>query len=242
MRLIPVLDLMAGQVVHGMAGQRHLYRPVQSKLTPSCRPVDVAMAFGQQLRLTELYVADLDAIAGAVPAFAVFTELQQAGFRLWVDAGVCNWDQARPLLESGIETLVVGLETVDGPEALARIVKDCADRIVFSLDLKDGKPLGNLNRWARNDPVSIALAAIEYGVHRILILDLSRVGSNEGTGTDELAARLLAEYPRLEVTVGGGIRGVDDLLKLRDKGVAAALVATALHNRTIRAEHLAQFS
>src|ERR1700687_4163176 len=110
LRVIPVLDLMVGQIVHGVAGQRHLYKPIQSKLTPSCQPLDVALAFREQSHLTEIYLADLDAIAGASPAFPILKELQQAGFRWWVDAGVRNLNQARRLFECGIDTVVVGLE------------------------------------------------------------------------------------------------------------------------------------
>ena len=240
MRVIPVLDLMAGQVVHGLAGQRHLYRPIQSKLTPSCLPLEVALAFRDQFHLTEIYLADLDAIAGVSPAFPILKELQQAGFRLWVDAGIRDMNQARRLFESGVDTLVVGLETIEGPETLARIAKDSPKRVVFSLDLKEGRPLGDLACWPGSDPWFIAKTAIECGVRRILLLDLSRVGNNQGTGTDELATRLLAEDSRVEVTVGGGIRGIEDLLRLQAKGITGALIATALHNLTIQPTHLAQ--
>jgi phosphoribosylformimino-5-aminoimidazole carboxamide ribotide isomerase len=223
-----------------VAGQRHLYRPIQSKLTPSCQPLDVAQAFRDKLHLTEIYLADLDAIGGASPAFPILKELHQASFRLWVDAGVRDLNQARRLFECGIDTLVVGLETIEGPEALARIAEDSPGRVVFSLDLKEGRPLGDLASWRGRDPWSIAKTAIECGVRRILLLDLSRVGNNQGTGTDELATRLLVEDPWVEVTVGGGIRGIVDLLKLQAKGITAALVATALHNLTIQPTHLAQ--
>ena len=32
MRIIPVLDLMQGQIVRGIAGQRESYRPIKSSL------------------------------------------------------------------------------------------------------------------------------------------------------------------------------------------------------------------
>ncbi|HEV3236876.1 MAG TPA: HisA/HisF-related TIM barrel protein, partial [Gemmataceae bacterium] len=68
------------------------------------------------------------------------------------------------------------------------------------------------------------------------------VGVNRGIGTEELATRLLARFPELELTVGGGIRNCDDLLHLKSLGVSAALVASALHNKTILPEHLALLS
>src|SRR5579872_5647704 len=45
MRIVPVLDLLGGVVVRGVGGRRREYRPVVSRLTPSCDPLDVARAF-----------------------------------------------------------------------------------------------------------------------------------------------------------------------------------------------------
>src|SRR5438128_4087097 len=101
MRVIPVLDLLGGQVVRGVAGRRHEYRPVVSRLTPSAQPLDVARAFRAAFGLTELYLADLDAIAGAAPALPTYVTLQSAGFRLLVDAGVRAAADAGPLAEAG---------------------------------------------------------------------------------------------------------------------------------------------
>ena len=96
MRILPVLDLKAGQVVHGIAGRRAEYRPIVSRLTASADPRDVAVAFVTQLGLKELYVADLDAIAGAPPALATFAALRALGCALWVDAGLRTAAQAEP--------------------------------------------------------------------------------------------------------------------------------------------------
>jgi phosphoribosylformimino-5-aminoimidazole carboxamide ribotide isomerase len=64
MRVVPVLDLKGGHVVHGVGGRREEYRPVVSRLTDSSAPADVATAFRDRFGLSELYVADLDDIAG----------------------------------------------------------------------------------------------------------------------------------------------------------------------------------
>src|SRR5881398_3704297 len=94
MRTIPVLDLLGGQVVRGIGGRRHEYRPVVSGLTASSAPLDVARAFAERFGLRELYLADLDAIAGAGPGWATYAGLRAAGFALWVDAGVRDLAQA----------------------------------------------------------------------------------------------------------------------------------------------------
>jgi phosphoribosylformimino-5-aminoimidazole carboxamide ribotide isomerase len=241
MRILPVLDLKGGQVVRGLAGRRQEYRPVVSLLTPSCRPVDVALAFRAHFDLTDLYLADLDAIAGSPPALPTYTELGTQGFRLWVDAGLRTAAGAQPLVATGIDKIVVGLETVRGPAALDELSRTFgADRIAFSLDLKEGLPLGDLSAWNEPDAWSIAAQAIAAGIRHLIVLDLTRVGVGAGTGTEDLAARLAAAYPAVEVAAGGGVRDVEDLQRLQSSGVRAVLVASALHDGRLRREHLDQ--
>ena len=64
MRVIGVIDLKDGVAVHAVRGERQSYRPVRSGLVEGADPVDVARALRDRLGLRELYVADLDAIAG----------------------------------------------------------------------------------------------------------------------------------------------------------------------------------
>jgi phosphoribosylformimino-5-aminoimidazole carboxamide ribotide isomerase len=230
------LDLMAGQVVRGVGGRRQEYRPVISRLTPSCQPVDVAEAFRTHFGFEELYLADLDAIAGGPPDVRTYAALRQRGFRLWVDAGVRVTATAAVLADAGIEGVVVGLETVPGPDALAEVCRDHGERVIFSLDLKAGVPLGDRAAWDHADAWSIAAWAVAIGVRRLIVLDLARVGEGGGTGTENLCGRLAAAYPTVQLAAGGGVRGVEDLQRLKEHGVAVALAASALHDGRLQAE------
>src|SRR5438132_5287582 len=181
MRVIPVLDLKGGEVVRGIAGRRQEYQPIRSGLANSSRPVDVARAFRQRLGLHDLYLADLNAIAGEAPALKSYAEIGSLGVRLWVDAGVHELSRAALVAAAGIDTVVVGLETVAGPQELAAIVHELESRhVLFSLDLKNGQPLGAVSMWPQPDARSIAQEAIDRGVRRLLVLDLERVGVGSG--------------------------------------------------------------
>jgi len=70
MKILPVLDVMGGVVVRGIAGRRSEYRPIVSRLTASTDPGDVAEAFRQHFGFDQLYLADLDALADRPPALA----------------------------------------------------------------------------------------------------------------------------------------------------------------------------
>jgi phosphoribosylformimino-5-aminoimidazole carboxamide ribotide isomerase len=234
MQLLPVLDVMGGQVVRGIGGRRDQYRPIVSRLTYSTRPLDVARALRAHLGLAELYLADLDAIMGGAPALETYQTLQGEGFRLWVDAGLCDATDARPLAEVEVATIVAGLETLAGPEALERLCQNHgSERVVFSLDLKAGLALGKADAWSSSDPMKLAASAIAIGVRRLLVLDLTHVGMGTGTGTERLCSQLAAAFPDVQLAAGGGVASMEDLDRLAGCGVQDVLVASALHDGRI---------
>jgi phosphoribosylformimino-5-aminoimidazole carboxamide ribotide isomerase len=232
MKIVPVLDLLDGQVVHGVGGERQDYRPIKSKLTDGTNPLDVAAALHRHFGFTEFYVADLDAIGGAEPSFSTFAGLRAAGFRLWVDAGVVRAQRALDLAAAGVDRIIAGLETLTGPDVLTEVCRAIPDRTVFSLDLRAGQPVRANERW-NADPWAVLEQAIGVGVGAVLLVDVARVGMRSGTGTEELCARVAAAWPHIEVIAGGGIRNRDDLARLERAGVRAALMATALHDGSL---------
>jgi phosphoribosylformimino-5-aminoimidazole carboxamide ribotide isomerase len=242
--VIPVLDVKAGRAVHAVGGRRDHYAPVRSVLHASPDPVALARAFRDRLGLRRLYLADLDAIAGAPPDLALYRSIQSPGVDLWVDAGLRNVRSARALLSAGVSTVVVGLETTGGPSALTAILHEVDPRrVVFSLDLRDGRPVtAPGSDWPVSDPIGLASCAISSGLRRVILLDLSRVGRGQGVGTLPLAERLSAEHPGLEITVGGGIAGSQDLRQLEGTVVSSVLLASALHDGRISVQDLREKS
>lgn len=235
--ILPVLDLMQGQIVRGIAGRRDEYRPIVSRLINSAAPLAVAGAFRTSFGFDEFYLADLDAIQDGQPAFEVYDALLREGFRLWIDAGIRTGhdDALASLLKTAASGIIVGLESVAGPVELAEIVQQAGvQRAVFSLDLKAGRPLGRAELWDTDDPRSIAERAVErVGVRRLIVLDLSRVGVGDGIGTEDLCMRLQRAYPDVEITAGGGVRGANDVRRLHANGVDYVLIASALHDGRI---------
>jgi phosphoribosylformimino-5-aminoimidazole carboxamide ribotide isomerase len=241
MRLIPVIDLKGGEVVRGIAGRRAEYRPWVSPLCGTSEPLAVARALVERARARELYVADLDAIAGAPPACALYARLRALGVELWADAGLKYAEDAGPLITSGLNGIIAALESLNGRDELSALAGRVGGaRVILSLDLVAGLPLGHARAWwpppdnRGQDEVASALLelvgrAADLGVQRVIVLDVSRVGTGGGTGTEELCRRLTTAHPGIELIAGGGVRDRDDLKRLEDSGVAAALVAPALH-------------
>jgi phosphoribosylformimino-5-aminoimidazole carboxamide ribotide isomerase len=237
LQILPVLDLLQGVVVRGVGGRRDEYRPVVSRLVDTPDPLSVARAFGDRLGLTRLYVADLDAILHERPNEEVYRLLAAEGFELLIDAGLRSVASAEVILAAGGAKVVVGLETWPAPEDLARLCENVGpERVIFSLDLKLGEPLGDLSRWHTFDPLAIALQAVQAGVSQIIVLDLAQVGTGTGVTTSDVCRRLLERSLGLSLITGGGVRDVSDLNRLAGLGIDGVLVASAIHDGRITRE------
>lgn len=244
MRVLPVLDLLGGQVVRGIGGRRDEYRPIQSPLADSAQPLDVAQAIATRFGCGEFYLADLDAIAGADPAWSTYGALLQHGLQLWVDAGLADLDRARALAEftahgQSVQSVLAGLESLAAPSQLAELLDLVGDeRFVFSLDLKGGRPLVDPSSWPDPTPRGIAEVALRAGVRRMIVLDLANVGEGQGVTTLELCRMIRRNAPDVELIAGGGVRGPGDLQALARAGCQWGLVASALHDGRLTPEDL----
>jgi phosphoribosylformimino-5-aminoimidazole carboxamide ribotide isomerase len=234
LKIIPVLDILGGVAVHAVRGVRRDYKPLKSVLCETTDPVEVAMAF-KKLGFSELYVADLDAILTNRPNLSIIKETaERTGLRLMVDAGVANLDRAEELLRTGVSAIVIGTETLSATsfvqEAICSFGKE---RVVVSLDTKNGELLAGFDRGSP-DPLDLLRGFQRVGLGQVILLDLARVGSNQGVNMP-LLRKVLEEF-RAKVFVGGGVRDVADIVELQKMGVFGVLLATALHSGKINVE------
>ena len=237
MKIIPVIDILNKTVVHAVKGQRNNYQPIESILFKSTEPLEVAEGF-EALGFTDLYVADLDAIIDCSSHFQTLKSIaDETGLKVMVDAGVTSVPRAQKLLASGVSKLIIGTETLQSKKFVKQAVEIFgSDRVVVSLDLKGDKVLVKLGFDGCLNPICLLQDFKRMGVTQIIVLDLLRVGSNEGVNTDFLK-KVIAEVG-VDVYVGGGVRDINDLAELRNIGISGALIATALHTGKISIDEL----
>jgi phosphoribosylformimino-5-aminoimidazole carboxamide ribotide isomerase len=233
MRIIPVIDLRAGEAVQGTGGDRARYAPVESALTSSLGDaLALAQAYVTVLGTSELYVADLDAIEGGAAQYGMHQRLSRIA-RSWIDAGLRSERDACAVIDAGADRVVVGRETLPDLEVLHAIVARLgAERVAFSLDLRDGAPLARAEPLRAMTPRELARRAVDAGVETVIVLDLARVGGLGGAD-ETMLGELRAALPGVELVAGGGVRDQTDLDRLAVAGADGALVATALHRGAI---------
>lgn len=244
MRVIGVVDLSRGRAVHARGGRRELYAPVAAMGGDALEPPGDAGALARwyvrERGVRELYVADLDAIAGGAPQRAAVASLAAVGAPLWLDAAVMSAAGARAALAAGAGRVVVGLETLDSFDSLADVCGAVGgERVAFSLDLREGEPIAPAGLLAAGSGAAdLAARAAAAGVGAVIVLDLARVGTARGLDL-ALVERVRKAVPGTMLLAGGGVADAHDLARLADAGCDGALVATALHDGRIGAREVA---
>jgi len=236
--LIPVLDLAHGQAVHAIGGRRKEYRPVESVLTPgqSGNAMALARAYRERLGATQCYVADLDAIQEKGLQSKLLGTLADPvegfGPGLLVDAGTAGIAGVKDLLDLGMGQVIAGLESLDAWSDLEKMVGLAgSDRVLFSLDLHQGRPVHHLDtgpRLERISPEELVDRVVSIGVAGLIVIDLADVGSGAGPSTGPLIQQLQAKY-ELPLYAGGGVRDRGDVQALLGAGARGVLIGTAIH-------------
>ena len=217
MQIIPVIDLKDGLVVHAVRGDRVNYQTIDrhSVLTRSSDIDSVLAGFLTLHPFKRFYIADLNAIDGSGNHDELIQTLANAhpAIEFWLDNGkqlaAINNDQPN-------------LKWVIGTESQQTHPLKIKHEFILSLDFKNDRPAG-LSDW---------FSQPQFWPSNIIVMTLSRVGSNSGPDFEKLNV-LTKSHPNKQFIAAGGVRNFNDLLQLKSIGVSSALLATALHSGRI---------
>jgi len=234
-KLVPVVDLLQGEVVHARRGDRAAYRAIESRLCTGADPVTVVRALLRLHPFRTLYIADLDAIQGTGNHHAILVAIRAAfpEQELWVDSGISGGRAVSDWVAADLGSPVIGSESLRHESALRDVLTQLRESVswVLSMDFRADAFLGPAGLL--EDP--------SLWPGRVLAMNLARVGSQLGPDL-QLINRLARTAPNCEVFAAGGVRDVTDLEAAAAAGAAGALIATALHDGRIGAEVLARYA
>lgn len=227
MKIIPVIDLKNGVVVHARQGNREHYEPINTDLCKSSDIFQVIEAFLGVYAFDTFYIADLNAIThqdNHDPLIAdVLSRYPQIIF--WIDKGYQKYDGE---VRTASNTLpVLGSESYRN-ETISEI-KAYKNNFILSLDYSNTNALGADNLFSEPG----------FWPENIIIMTLDRVGSNHGPDLNKLTG-FCRQYPDKKFIAAGGIRNKQDCALLSKAGIHQALVASALHSGSIKSEDIAE--
>lgn len=223
MEIIPVIDLMHGQVVHARMGQRQHYLPIQSSLCSSSAPINIINALLELYPFEHLYIADLDAIQGQSNHFQTIQALIEKFplIEIWLDSGIACVDDLQDLKNLRV-IHVIGSENITSTNDIIGLKQALAEEFILSLDFNAHGFLG---------PTDILNSSLHWP-SRIIAMTLDKVGSNQGVDLQILKSLINKNLPH-EFYAAGGVRNLEDLKKISEIGISGALIASALHNKQL---------
>jgi phosphoribosylformimino-5-aminoimidazole carboxamide ribotide isomerase len=179
-----------------------------------------------------LHLVDLDgAFEGErsnAPAIERVVEAVGDGTGVQVGGGIRTPEDARSLLDSGVDRIILGTAAVEEPDVVAEISETHPESVLVSLDARDGEVV--VSGWTEGTGLDPAEAAARYeglGAGGILFTDVDVEGQLEGVRTEPV--RRVVEATSIPVVASGGVASVEDVRALADAGAAAVVVGTALY-------------
>jgi phosphoribosylformimino-5-aminoimidazole carboxamide ribotide isomerase len=223
MKIIPVIDVKNGVVVHAQQGNREHYQPINTALCRASNIFLVIEAFLKVYAFDTMYLADLNAITHQGDNHPLLVEVLSSfpQITFWIDRG-CGKNAQYP--DNYLP--VLGSESYRNDTMFD--IKAYDNNFVLSLDYSHSNALGATNLFSK----------ISLWPNNVIIMTLDRVGSNNGPDIEKLT-NFCGQYPNKNFIAAGGIRDKEDLMALKRAGIHHALVASALHSGAIRTGDIA---
>jgi phosphoribosylformimino-5-aminoimidazole carboxamide ribotide isomerase len=227
MYIIPAIDLRDGKCVRLIQGD---YR---RQITYHDDPVGQAKEF-ISAGAEWLHIVDLDGAKAGKPVNTDTISAIAALGRLKIEigGGLREETSIKQLLDMKVERVIIGTKAVSDFEWFSEMAEKFSGKIVLGLDARDDKVA--TNGWTKNtsEPLlGFAKKAAKLPIAAIIYTDITKDGMMAGPNlerTKELAAAV-----RIPVIASGGVSTIDDIRKLSETVVEAAIIGRALYEGTL---------
>ncbi|TDA34908.1 hypothetical protein DSO06_03860, partial [Candidatus Nezhaarchaeota archaeon WYZ-LMO8] len=160
--------------------------------------------------------------------------LRSIGVKIIADIGADDGKKLKRAVELA-DYPVIATESAPSLNFLFKALETYGENVFLSLDVKDGVVVSKAPEVAGKRLEEVCELIVGLSIQKVILIDFDRVGSYLGPNVEN--ARQLIKMG-FEVYVGGGVRGLDDIIKLFEEGVAGVLVSSALHAGRVRAQDL----
>lgn len=222
MELYPAIDVQGGRVVRlaqGDAARATAY---------AADPLAVAHRFSEA-GARWVHFVDLDRAFGRGDNTELARRfLAAAPAHVQVGGGLRTEEAIEQMLAWGAARVVIGTKAATDPALVDRLLaRHGAERLAIGIDAKEGQVA--VRGWTEVFDMStldLAERVRGQGARTVIYTDVARDGML--TGPDVDGAIAIAALG-LDVIASGGIAALDDLHRVRDAGLAGAIVGRALY-------------
>ncbi|MCR5351528.1 MAG: 1-(5-phosphoribosyl)-5-[(5-phosphoribosylamino)methylideneamino]imidazole-4-carboxamide isomerase [Bacteroidales bacterium] len=236
-RIIPAIDLIDGRCVRltrGDYGQKKVY---------DGDPADLARNYAD-CGVQRIHLVDLDGARAGTPrnlktlesiAKAVSCELEWGG-------GIKDEEALKDVFQAGASHAIVGSVAALQPELFAKWLSRYGERMILGADVRDG--VVAVKGWLEDAPVGIDELITRFqkvGLQECIVTEITRDGMLQGPAAS-LYVRLQRDFPKLSVTVSGGISGMEDIKMLDALHLQKVIVGKAIYENRITLEDIKTWS
>ncbi|MHA1734134.1 MAG: 1-(5-phosphoribosyl)-5-[(5-phosphoribosylamino)methylideneamino]imidazole-4-carboxamide isomerase [Promethearchaeota archaeon] len=229
LEIIPAVDLRNGKcarLVRGKAGTEKYYGD----------PVE-ALHDWENRGAERVHVIDLDATLGLGDNLELIRTLVEGSTaKIQVGGGIRTIERAVELVGAGVDRVIVGTMAVKHPEKVGELSEAVgSEHVVVALDHVGGKIA--IKGWTETTELDAFEFARELeGLGAGFVLMTSVEGDGTFQGPDLESTRRMVRETSIPVIAAGGIGSLDDVVALREAGVAGVVIGKALYENKFTLE------
>lgn len=239
MKIIPAIDIIEGSCVRLVKGD------YAQKTTYSSDPLAVAQQY-EDAGLQYLHLVDLDgARAGRVVNHKVIEKISRhTSLHIDVGGGIKSREDVLKVIASGADEVTLGSLSVKDRELTLSLLEEfTAERLILGADCIEG--LIAVSGWQERTDHTVQDFVASYvanGFRKIVSTDISRDGMLNGPSFElyESLQKAVDGTKGIKIVASGGIRSIEDLEMLREKGLWGAIIGKALFENRISLTELAR--
>ena len=234
--IIPAIDIIDGRCVRLAQGD-------YNRATTYGDPVDMALRY-RDAGLKRLHLVDLDGAKASQPVHLAILERIATATDLDIQygGGIKTKTALESVLNAGASRAIGGSMAISAPEIFRECLSEFTPaRLILGADVRDG--FIATHGWLENSRTTLQEIIRQFlpdGLSQVICTDISKDGMLSGPNF-ELYAELLETFPSLSITVSGGIRSMDDIVRLNDAGMQSVVVGKALYEKHITLKQITDF-
>ena len=227
MQIYPAIDIRGGQCVRLRQGD------YAQETVFGADPAAMAKRWVDE-GATYLHLVDLDGAKEGRPVngASVRAIVKAAGVPCQLGGGLRTEADIREALSWGVTRVIVGTKALQSPSWLAQMTGLFPGRVVLGIDAKSGQVA--TQGWLDVSGISaldLARQCAKPPLSAIIYTDISRDGMMQGANVAGMREMALASA--LPVIASGGVTTLDDVVQLRDAGLAGAIIGRAIYEGSL---------
>jgi len=196
-------------------------------------PVAMALKW-QDAGSQYLHVVDLDGARGQGKnnRDIIGRMVKALGIPVQTGGGIRTMADIDEVLSLGAARVILGTSAVRDPGLVEEAVSKYGSRIAVGIDAKKG--LVAIEGWeqtSRYTAIEFARHMEKLGVKTIIYTDIATDGMLTGPNLEAMIE--MQQAVSMEVIASGGVSSIDDLVRLKQTGVAGAIVGKAIYTGAV---------